>query len=550
MVASAREKLDAEAAPPSGSSTAQAQQPAAPQYVKPPTDAIPVIAGKNHEASDATEAALKRAGWPIYERGFRLVIPREREVRAANDPQGNERTTITAVLDPLDFYALNDRISAASRFCRFDARLGDNGAWKIIDPPELIGRTVLSRKGRGFAPVIGISTAPLLRADGALVDQPGYHARSRLYLALDKNLKLALKANPTQEDAVEALALLEDLLIEFPFVTDIDRSVALSMLMTTLLRASLDLALFHLIRSHMAGTGKSYLVDLASVIATGRWAPVIDMNRDKDEISKRLEGVLLNGQPIISLDNLEGQIGGPALCLFTERPLIDVRILGKSDLPEIESRAMCLGTGNNVTPTKDIVRRVLVADLDAAQERPELRAFNADPLRMASQDRSRYMSAIFTIARAYVLAGCPKVDLDPLASYGEWTRLVRSPLVWLGKPDPVESMDKLRVEDPEHVDMAELFNQIEAIFALNRPFKARDLINVAEEHDAKTGTLSYPALRDVLMRITDSHSAISVKSLGYWLAGKTGQIVGGKRIVKYGTDAVHGHRFMLKAANR
>ena len=120
-------------------------------YQAPPADAIPVIAGKNHEASDATEAALKRAGTPIYERGFLLVTPLWREVTAADD-----RTTITAVLDQLDFYALNDRISATSRFCKFDMRLSNKkqpdkkGTWKIIDPPELVGRTILSRKGRGF----------------------------------------------------------------------------------------------------------------------------------------------------------------------------------------------------------------------------------------------------------------------------------------------------------------------------------------------------------------------------------------------------------------
>ena len=349
-------------------------------------------------------------------------------------------------------------------------------------------------------------------------------------------MRLALKAAPTQEDAVEALALLEDLLIEFPFVSPIDHSVALSMLMTTLLRASMTVAPFHLIRANDSGTGKSYMVDIASTIAGGRWAPAIDMNRDGDEVGKRLEAVLRSGQPIISLDNLEGEIGGAALCLFTERPLIELRPLGKTETVEIESRAACLGTGNNVTPTADIVRRTMVCDLDAAEERPELHVFNSDPLRAVERDRWRYVAAILTIARAYILAGCPPrqiTPLPPLGSYRDWTRLVRAPLVWLGKPDPVESMEKIRTEDPDRNDMAELFALID-----KQPFKARDLASAAERNKA---------LHDVLMRVSDSQGSISTKALGRWLTRHQDKVVNGKRITRYSSGDQHGHRFVLTA---
>ena len=45
----------------------------------------------------------------------------------------------------------------------------------------------------------------------------------------------------------------------------------------------------------------------------------------------------------------------------------------------------------------------------------------------------------------------------PLGSYGAWSRMVRSPLVWLGEPDPIKSMDDLRDEDYELANIREFF---------------------------------------------------------------------------------------------
>lgn len=54
---------------------------------------------------------------------------------------------------------------------------------------------------------------------------------------------------------------------------------------------------------------------------------------------------------------------------MTERPLVRVRILGKSEAPEFE------------------VRRAVICTLDARVERPELREFKFDPIDRVLQDR-------------------------------------------------------------------------------------------------------------------------------------------------------------------
>ena len=72
-----------------------------------------------------------------------------------------------------------------------------------------------------------------------------------------------------------ALALLEDLLVEFPFADpDVDKAVALSGLITPVIRAAIDACPMHAIKAPEYGSGKSYLINLVSAIATGAPCPV------------------------------------------------------------------------------------------------------------------------------------------------------------------------------------------------------------------------------------------------------------------------------------
>ena len=149
-------------------------------------------------------------------------------------------------------------------------------------------------------------------------------------------------------------------------------------------------------------------------------------------------------------------LGGELLCQLTERPVIKVRILGRSEMPECESHTAVFATGNNVAFKGDMVRRGLVCNLETLVERPELREFKKDALDHAASHRATYVAAVLTIIRAYLAAGAPQV-CGPFGSYTAWSRMVRSPLVWLGEPDPITSMDAARGEDSVLTEIRELF---------------------------------------------------------------------------------------------
>jgi putative DNA primase/helicase len=74
----------------------------------------------------------------------------------------------------------------------------------------------------------------------------------------------------------------------FPFIGPADRSVVLSMLLTSVVRRSITTAPMHAITAPTAGSAKSMLVDMASMIAIGREAGVIAPGDTKAETEKGL----------------------------------------------------------------------------------------------------------------------------------------------------------------------------------------------------------------------------------------------------------------------
>ena len=67
----------------------------------------------------------------------------------------------------------------------------------------------------------------------------------------------ALPRDPDRDMALRALGYLKDLISTFPFVTEADRAVALSVILTALVRRSLPTAPLHGFNAPTAGSGKS-----------------------------------------------------------------------------------------------------------------------------------------------------------------------------------------------------------------------------------------------------------------------------------------------------
>jgi putative DNA primase/helicase len=366
-----------------------------------------------------------------------------------------------------------------------------------------------------------------LRPDGTILSQPGYDPDTRLIL-VNPPIMPTMSESPTRDEALAALRLLNSLLDEFPFVDEASRSVALSELITPVVRGAMTVAPLHVNRAPAPGSGKSYILDIASGISSGQPCPVISAGSDEFETEKRLGAALLQGQAMIAIDNLNGELRGDALCQMIERPVVDVRPLGSSRLVRIASRATLFATGNNIVLVGDLIRRVLLCSLDPNMERPELRQFKGNPFDTVLADRGLYIAAALTVVRAYLAAGCPDT-LPSLASFRDWSRLVRSALVWLGRADPVQTMDAARAEDPELDAMRRVFAALHDVIGLDRPHTAGQLKERAEQ-PGMNGPVN-PDLNEALLSVAFGMDGINSRKLGAWLGRHRDRVVDGCKLV-------------------
>jgi hypothetical protein len=482
---------------------------------------IQIMDGQLLRILGETEDALLASGLPIFSRAGMLVEP-----VAENMSASDGRTTTVARLRELSPESFLGPAAESATFQKYDRK---RNQWVDTDPPLRHVRVILASERRWrFPHVSGVITTPTLRPDGSLLTEPGYDPETELYLQPGLQLP-PMREHPTKDQALAALNLLIDLLSEFSFKRiggdlekRLNRSVALSGQLTPLVRGSLPTAPMHLIAAHMAGTGKSYLVDTFAVIATGRLCPVITALKSVEETEKRLGSIILSGIPMVSLDNSMHDLGGEFLCQISERPVVKVRILGTSETPDCEVHTAIYATGNNVSLKGDMVRRGLVCNLETLDERPELRRFNRNTLRQAGANRATYVAAGLTVMRAYLAAGAPEV-CGPFGSYAEWSTMVRSPLIWLGEPDPVASIDTTQAEDLELADLRELGEWWLGELKLDEDYLSARLVEIA--HEVPHGFNANP-LKDLLLRIAgDKDGDISIKRLGEWLRRNSGRVV-------------------------
>jgi putative DNA primase/helicase len=507
---------------------------------------IEVRQGRIAAVIEEAEAALIACGVPIFERAGVLVEP-----IVSTLPASHRRETDVVLLRRLApenvIYLLN---RYAAGFAKWDVRKKDLVA---INPPREIAMGLLAKGRWRFPNVAGVITTPTMRPDGSLLVEPGYDKATQLYLMPDRGLgALAIPDEPSRNDALAALAFLDALLDEFPFVTPIDRSVGLSALMAPVLRGAFDVGPFHLFRAPRMGSGKSYLMEIVSTIVSGQACPVIAYVKSREEMEKRLGALILEGATIISLDNVEEDVGGELLCMIATQQTIKIRILGLSEMKTCRWRGMIGGNGNNINVRSDMARRTLIANLDAGLERPEQRRFRSDPVGLAGENRGAYVAAILTIARAWrvaetqgALRGAGTVaGATPLASYSEWSKAVRLPLVWLGREDPVKSMDEAFEDDPERAQAKALFElTLELLPSVladgsSAVFDARKLASAAPGDQALYALL--------LGRCAEwNGSSLSAPRIGLWLKRLKNQIHGGLKLEVVDKNSRDGARYRI-----
>lgn len=469
---------------------------------------IIVAEGRLNRILDEAEQAT---GPVVYEYGTELVrIVRQERPDPDSEPVRRDKGALQIV--PVDRHWLVQEWARKADW-RVPTTKGEP---RPIDPPIKYANHYLARRGDRKVPTLtGFVSAPTLRADGSVLDQPGYDEATGLIYDPHGVMFPAVPPQPSEEQARDAMLRLAHPFRAFPFVGKADESVALAMVLTGLIRRTLPTAPLFLVDAPLRGSGKTIIAEVAGVVATGHRPTAMSVGEGSaEELRKRLFAALLSGDAVILLDNLTCALTGDFLCSVLTSPTVQDRILGQSANVTVPTRVLLTATGNNIATRGDLDRRAVKCRIDAKTEHPEQRQFNFHPVDEAQAGRPELVVAGLTALRWAKLAN-GHTPVKKLGSYAEWA-WVQNTLVWLGWANPTDTQEDIRCLDNETTALAELLHAWHAEHELRRALTVKQLWDA-----------SSPELKELMAECTPKPGAWSGKSFGRYLNRHKDQIVGG-----------------------
>jgi RepB DNA-primase N-terminal domain len=466
---------------------------------------IRVVAGDLHRVVDAAEKELANRG-RHYQTGGLIVS-------VSTDPTCGD-PSIVATSAP----ALTRELSVAAIWEKYDARAED---WVRCDPPARHAAILFDAQNfRYLPPLAGVARQPYFReSDGELITQPGYDKTAQRFGVFDA--RQFVVPEPTPEAARAALALLEDLLEEFYFVNGTDRAATLAAIFTAVVRPTLAYAPGFHVRAPVFGSGKTYLCELIGAFAGPGGNAKVSYPMTSEEATKVILSLLLTSPAVIEFDDMDTDWipHGTIKRMLTAEHVTD-RILGVSKTATVSTRTLFLGSGNNVGPIRDLLRRVLTIHLDPRCATPATMSYKGFPVDKVRQRRGVYVAAVLTIVQAWRAAGSPRAPVDSILTFGgAWSDYCRYPLMWLGHPDPATALLEQVRHDPDGDTLSGLMTEWHAVFG-STPTTVRKAVEAA---------LSiHPNLLDAMREFpVEEKGEINRSKLGWLLKKNANRIVGG-----------------------
>ena len=466
---------------------------------------IRVVAGDLHRVVDAAEKELANRG-RHYQAGGLIVS-------VSTDPTSGDPSIV-----PTSAPALTRELSVAATWEKYDGRADE---WVRCDPPTRHAAILYdSQRFRYLPPLAGVVRQPYFReSDGELITQAGYDKEAQRFGVFDA--RQFVIPDPTVASAQAALVLLEDLLNEFHFVAATDKAAALSAIFTAVVRPSLPYAPGFHARAPVFGSGKTYLCELIGAFAGPAGNAKVSYPTTSEEATKVILSLLLTSPAVIEFDDMDTDWipHGTIKRMLTAEQITD-RILGVSKTATVSTRTLFLGSGNNVGPIRDLLRRVLTIHIDPRCATPATMTYRGFPVEKVRKNRGKYVAAVLTIILAWRKAGMPRAAVDSIVTFGgAWSDYCRYPLMWLGQPDPATALLEQVRHDPDGDALSGLMKEWRTVFD-STPTTVRKAVETAIYHQ--------PNLLDAMRELpVEERGEINRSKLGWLLKKNANRIVGG-----------------------
>ena len=483
---------------------------------------ITLKVGKLPVAVDRAEAALlpRCERLQVFQRAGELVrlisLPERVADGLLSRPKGSVQLELLGKMSLTEIF---------NRIARWRRQNSSRNIVRVDCPPK-IAAFYLSRVGFWRVPALsGIVSAPLLRRDGSVLENPGYDSSTGLYLVSDKDTA-QIPQRPTRADAKAALKRLLAPFAEFPFVTAHHQAVHVACILTAIQRPLLGACPIFGYTAPAQRSGKSMLAESVAIIATGKPAPATAISGDREETRKMITSALREGHAIINLDNVEHPLTSPDLAKAITQPEYQDRALGSNRMLRLPTNVLWTATGNNLSFRGDLSSRALLCRIDAKVEAPESRTFHIQHLRRyLEHHREELVVAALTILRAYHVAGCPQQLVKPWGGFEDWSLSIRESLMWLGMADPCDSRSAVIEDDPEREETLTALRVLREKFGKNL-FTTKRIIRRLKSSKLLRVTMEAVAL--------GRNRELDPRSLGWWLRKNHDRIIGGLRLESVG----------------
>ena len=475
---------------------------------------IELVEGKSTEATDKLLEVLRETH-DIFDFGMEIV----RVGQAGTMHQLNESSLRYVVGGLVQFW------------CK--KKVPNIGMIEVLrDPPPAICSSVISLGNqRRLKPLMGVITAPTLRADGSVLNAPGYDLETKLIYDPIEHIP-DIPMFPSRAKALQAINELFEPFDKFPFCGPVDRAVHLAALLTAAVRPSLTIAPGFAYDAPAQGSGKTLLARCVGVLLSGTEPSVWPhtAGRDDEEIRKRIFTVLRSGARVLIWDNVVGAFDSPSMASCMTSPMLTDRVLGQSISSTVPNRMMLILTGNNLTLQGEMPRRVLVCRIDPAVEKPFSRHFELDPFGYCRANRQKMIAAALTLIRAYLTHGVETKLNGRLASFEEWDECVRHSVSYANElipgkfGDVMDSIVANQAADPE-LETLTIFLKAWFDAFSTRAISASELITSASWQPIDPKLIAFKNAIDDLP--LSNNQQLSSKSLGKYLGYRKGRVAGG-----------------------
>lgn len=295
-------------------------------------------------------------------------------------------------------------------------------------PGWLESKTMTALFGRqdNFRTLRGVAPSPIVRSDNTIAQTDGYDEASQVLLDL-AGLTFNIPDAPSEDDVAAAVRfLLDEWLGDFPFASEADKANALAFVLTYPLRELVANVPLAVISAKSMGTGKSKLLSLVVQLFTGARPELDSLPDSEEETRKQITTLLSKAAPFLCFDE-SPRIGGKSLNRLLTAQTWSDRLLGGNERVALPNRSVMAATGNNVQVLGDTGRRYypieLYYDGENPESRPESDFRHPDVEAWTDENRGGLLSAVFTLIRAWQVAGRPK-RATSFGSFERWEGVV------------------------------------------------------------------------------------------------------------------------------